>query len=201
MGIKYDLYANPPRKEDGKKPKLHARVVTTDTAGIKDLTELIQQFSSLSSADIKAALIALTKTMVFELSYGRKVHLEGLGVFELSLSSLPAEEGENVRSEMVWVKNVVFRPEKELKKKFQTLDIVRVERKNHSKQLSEKKMDKLLTDYFKSHPFITRLQFQQLCGLTRSTAIRRINTLIAEGKLRRYGFYRAPLYVPMELQE
>lgn len=197
----YDLYTNPPRKEDGKKPKLHARVVTTGTTDIRHLTQLIQQFSTLSAADIKAALVALTETMVFELSYGRKVHLEGLGVFELSLSSLPAEDAQEVRSEMIQVKNVVFRPEKRLKEKFRTLTIVRAEQKNHSRRLSAKKMDTLLAAYFNSHPFITRLQFQQVCGLTKSTATRRINALLKEGKLKRYGFYASPLYMPIKLQE
>ena len=53
-----------------------------------------------------------------------------------------------------------------------------------------------LASYFAEHEYMTRVAFQRLCGLTSSTASRRLHQLVEAGKLRDIGTRHQSLYVP-----
>ena len=82
-----------------------------------------------------------------------------------------------------------------------SVSVVHVERsklKPHSAVLSNDEIDKLLTNYFKSNPVLTRRDFQGLCGFTPTTAARQIKRLKEEEKkLKNINTYYNPIYVPM----
>ncbi len=196
MGLQYDFYENPPRKDDNKK-RLHARVVPAGTMGLNEITNLIQSSSTLSPGDVKATLTSLVDLMVRELSYGWNIHLEGLGYFQLTLSCPPIRSPKDIRAESIHIKSIVFRPEADLKKKFKTVPVERVRRKNHSVRYSEIEIDGILTAHFMDHPYITTRHFQRICGLTATTASRRIRELIEAGKLQKSEHHRT-LYEPVK---
>ncbi len=196
MPLEYDFYANPAPWGSDQKPKLHARVKTTGTTSTQNLAELIKEWTALSTADVKAALDALARAMEFELSSGRRVHLEGLGYFSLSLSCPPVDSPREIRAESVKIKNIVFRPDVEWKDRFRSVDLAKARDKNHSLQYSEIEIDGLLTGHFMDHPYITAREFCRLCGFTRSTGIRRIKELTDAGKLRCVGYGNAVMYEP-----
>lgn len=194
MALHYDLYENP--LPDGKRKKrLHARVVTTGTTETDDLAELIHDRCSLTAGDVKAALSELADVLVHELSYGKRVHLEGLGYFQLTLGMPPVREAKDIRSGRIHVKSVAFRPEIGFKERFQSLELKRVREKNHSAACSPEKIDRVLRKYFADHPHITSRQFRSLLDLTRSTGQRRLKELLDAGILRKIGHSWAPLYV------
>ncbi|GCB34222.1 hypothetical protein KGMB02408_11670 [Bacteroides faecalis] len=64
------------------------------------------------------------------------------------------------------------------------------------KQLTNEEIDQRLTKYFKTHQFMRRCDFQSLCGMARSTAMRHIRRLREEGKLKNEGGVMQPIYVP-----
>ena len=66
----------------------------------------------------------------------------------------------------------------------------------HSQKLSDKEIDRRLTGYFSTHQFLTRSDFQSLCGMMRSTAQLHIRLLRSEGKLENAGKLNQPIYVP-----
>ncbi len=197
MSLQYDFYASPSPKGSNRNQQLHARVKTTGTTNTQNLAELIKETTSLSTADVKASLDALVETISFELSCGRRVHLDGLGYFGLSLSCPPVESPREIRAESVKVKNIVFRPEVEWKKRFRGTPLERAREKNHSSKYSEMKIEKLLTGHFLDHPFMTTREFCYLCGFTPSTGARKINQLLEAGKLRRVGYGSAVMYEPI----
>lgn len=194
MALHYDLYDNP-LPDGSRRKRLHARVVTRGTTGTDALANLIHDRCSLTPGDIKAALSELADVMAHELSYGKRVHLEGLGYFQLTLEMPPVRQAQDIRSGRIHVKSIAFRPEVEFKNRFQTLDLARVREKNHSRTYSTEEIERLLQHYFETHAHITSRQFCSLCGLTRTTAQRRLKQLLAEGKLRKTGHPKAPLYV------
>ncbi len=196
MGLPYDFYENPPRKDSNKK-RLHARVVPAGTMGMDEITRFIESSSSLTSGDVKATLTSLVDLMVRELSYGWRIHLEGLGYFELTLSCPSVRSPKEIRAESIHIKSIIFRPEAELKKKFKTVPVERVRRKNHSLKYSGIEIDGILTTHFMDHPYITARQLQRICGYTRTTAHRRIKQLIADGKLQKSEHHRT-LYEPVK---
>ncbi len=185
MGIQYDFYQNPVPKNSNKKPKLHARMKPSGTMNTSQVIELIHEFNSLSTADAKAALEAYTHVMKMALLNGQMVQLDGLGLFSLTLDCPPVDTPDERRAESIHVKSVTFRPAADFLDDFKTADLVRVREKNHSLTHSPEEIARRLEAYFKEHDCITRKEFCQLCGVTFGTAIRRINSLIADGKLRK----------------
>ena len=61
--------------------------------------------------------------------------------------------------------------------------------------LSEEEIDRKLTEYFATHPVLTRTNMQSLCSFTQSMASRQIRRLKAEGKLQNIGKPTQPIYV------
>ncbi len=198
MGIHYDFYENPPKKDSNRKPRLHARVVAGGTVGTDYIGGLIHDMSTLTKGDVNAVLTMFREQLIDQLSFGHRVHWEGVGYFELSLSCPPIRSPREIRAESIHVKNIVFRPEKSLKKEFRKLPMTRVRRKNHSNRYSDIEVDGLLTGHFLDNPHITSMEFRRLCGFTQATALRRLRKLIAAGKLRKTGHARFPLYEPVE---
>lgn len=198
MSLRYDFYENPLPKDSNKHPQLHPRVVTSGTMNTSEMAKRIHGMSTLTIGDIKATLISLVELMADELASGKRIHLEGLGYFQLTLSSLPVHSPKEIRAESISVKSVVFRSEKSFKKRFIGIPMERVREKRHSNRYSDFEIEDLLAKYFLHHPHITRREFGILCGFTESTAKRRLNKLVADGKLQNAGYKNFPLYKPVE---
>ena len=197
MAVKYDFYETPVPGGEKKKKKLHVRVVPEGTTDSKKLAELIHSRSTLTKGDISAVIASLEEVVVELLKSGGRVHLDGIGYFEMTLSCPSVSSAKEIRAESVRFKSVAFRPEKQLKRAFADTVFVRSESKKHSALLSEAEIDGLLTGYFARNGYITRSEFERLCKLTRTTANRRLAELVKAGKLRRGGVYRSPVYEPM----
>lgn len=197
MAVKYDFYETPVPGSGEEKKKLHVRVVPGGTTDSNKLAELIHSRSTLSKGDIRAVITSLEEVVVELLKSGGRVHLDGIGYFEMTLSCPAVSSAKEIRAESVRFKSVAFRPEKRLKKAFADTVFVRSESKKHSAKLSEAEVDSLLAGYFASKAYITRSEFEELCGLTRTTANRRLAEWVKAGKLQRRGVYRSPVYEPM----
>lgn len=198
MALKYDFYTNPVPPGSEREPRLHARVVTTETIGTDKIAEEIQYMSSLTTGDVIAALDLVVKQLAHHLSYGERVHIEGLGYFQLTLSCPAVKSPKEIRAESVKVKTIAFRPDESFKECFINVTPERVRVKNHSQAITEKEIDNRLTAYFRKKEHITTAKFRSLCGLTQPTAERRIRQRIKDGKLRRIGHARSSLYVPVK---
>jgi predicted histone-like DNA-binding protein len=198
MSLRYDFYENPVPKDSDERPKLHARVVTDGTMSTDQLAQYIHEVCTLTTADVKASLIALVEVMASELASGRRIHLEGLGYFQLTLSSPPIDSPKEIRAESVHVRSVAFRAEESFKKRFKCIQLKRAKEKRHSRRHSDTEMNSLLTNYFRNHAHITRRDFCSLCGFTASTGKRHLHRLLAEAKLRNAGYRNYPLYEPAE---
>lgn len=198
MAIEYDLYTNPPKKGETRKSRMHARVVPYYTVGTDKLTEIIHSRCTLTKGDIHATLCALKDVMIESLQSGNTVHIDGLGSFNLTLSCPPVKSALGVRSEVVRFKNVSFRPEKKLKDEFNVLHLKRAETKKHSNNYSTIEIDDILTKHFMDNNYVTRKEFQQIAGLRKSTATRRLHELVTAGKLKKEGIHKFPIYVPAD---
>jgi nucleoid DNA-binding protein len=165
---------------------------------IDQLAQFIHEVSTLSTADVKASLIALVEVMAGEMASGRRIHLDGLGYFNLTLSSPPVDSPKEIRAESIHVRSVAFRPDESFKKRFKGIPLKRSKEKRHSNRYSAIETDGLLTGYFLDHAHITCRMFCSLCGFTESTGRRRLHQLVAEGKLRKTGYANLPLYEPVK---
>ena len=199
MSIEYDFYRNPNSQGTDKK-RYHARVVSSDRITTDELAEEIQKECSLTITDVKAVLIALGDKLAKHLGDGSKVHLEGIGYFQVNLQC--KEEvctTRSVRSENVEFKSVSYRADNELKKHLKKQKIQRSQTKIHSVEMTEEEIDQKLTDYFKTNDTLTRSQFEVLCTQVKSTAHRILQKLVKDGKLKNVSTKQHPVYMPDNL--
>ena len=199
MSIEYDFYRNPNSQGSNKK-RYHARVVSSYRISTDELAEEIQKECSLTITDVKAVLIALGDKLAKHLGDGSKVHLEGIGYFQVNLQC--KEEvctTRSVRSENVEFKSVSYRADNELKKHLKKQKIQRSQTKIHSVEMTEEEIDQKLTDYFKTNDTLTRSQFEVLCTQVKSTAHRILQKLVKDGKLKNVSTKQHPVYMPDNL--
>ena len=196
MSIEYDFYRNPNSQGTNKK-RYHARVVSSHRVSTDQLAEEIQKECTLTTADIKAVLITLSDKLAQHLGEGSKVHLEGIGYFQVNLKCKEEVRTTNaVRSENVEFKSVSYRADNHLKKHLKTQKIQRSKTKIHSATLTEEEIDQTLSTYFATNETITRRQFQVLCSQVKSTAQRLLKRLLDDGKLRNIATSQHPVYMP-----
>ena len=196
MGIKYDLYRNPVKKGKENEERYHARVVSERIVDMKEMMENIHARCTLTSEDMLPTLNAFKAEIVKQLKNGNRVHIDGLGYFRLSLKTHEIRTLKNVSSESIHFKSIVFQAEKSVIKEFGDITFSHSQKGTHSDEQSDLNMDNKLMKYFTEHEYITRTVFQSLCHLTRTTALRRLDKLIGEGKLEKFGLKNAPLYRP-----
>ena len=196
MPIEYDFYRNPNSQGTNKK-RYHARVVSSNRISTNELAEEIQNECSLTIADVKAVLIALGDKLAKHLGDGSKVHLEGIGYFQVNLQCKEeVRTPRSVRSENVEFKSVSYRADNELKKHLRNQKIQRSQTKIHSVEMTEEEVDQKLTEYFKTHETLTRSQFEVLCTQVKSTAHRILQKLVKDGKLKNVSTKQHPVYMP-----
>ena len=177
MAAKYDFYKTPVSKDSMKRPRFHARIVSSGTIDTDDLAKRIHG------------------RCTEYLREGKRVHIDGLGYLQVTLQCPAVQSTHEIRAESIRFKSVAFRPEVELKDSLKTMTLERAKYKSHSRQLGPERIDQLLASYFAEHEYMTRVAFQRLCGLTSSTASRRLHQFVEAGKLRDIGTRHQSLYV------
>lgn len=197
MAVKFDFYENPVPGNGKKKIRYHARMIPYGTTGTDELAKIIHSRCTLSIADVKATLIALGDLAAEKLQEGRRIHIEGLGYFQMTLQCPPICSTTEIHAQSVAFKSVVFRAEKELKEQLKLTKFERSKAKRHSVAYSDIDIDEILTDYFRDHTYIMRRSFEQICHCTPWMARKRIKELTEEGKLLQEGSPRFPIYRPM----
>lgn len=194
--IKFDIYETP---GEGDTPKYHVRITNRTTVTSKDLMHEAVRYTGVSRADWTGVVEELIDALAQKLSEGQRIHINGLGYFSLGIGSTEDLTPKAMTRRTVHVTDVHFRPEKNFLKALQSkAHFVRERYKRHTLALSPTEVNGLLTEYFKTHRSITCPQFQLLCGMTRSTAYRRLNELTqgAQPSLLREGSKNATAYVP-----
>lgn len=197
MAVKFDFYQTPVAPGAKKKVCYHARVVGSHTVNTAEITRRIQSACSLTRGDVKGALSALSEILVESLGAGDRVHLEGVGYFQITLECAETHDPAATHAQNVHFKTVKFRPDQILRKELRSeIHTSRSDAKFHSEQLSDIEIDGKLIEYFQDNPFLTRRRFEHLCGFTRTMALKHINRLIQEKRLKNTNTYNQPIYVP-----
>ena len=172
-------------------------MVSGNRVSTRELAKEIQNECSLTIADVKAVLIALGDKLAKHLGDGDKVHIEGIGHFQVNLRCKEeVRTTHSVRSENIEFKSVSYRADNDLKKHLRTQKIQRSPTKTHSITMTEEETDRMLTGYFKTHETLTRRQFEILCSQVKSTAHRILRKLMEDGKLRNVATAHNPVYMP-----
>lgn len=197
MAVQFEFAPIPIPSDRKKKVRYYARVVNKQLVDSDYIAKEIQHACSLTDIDVKAVLDALNRSLEIHLKEGRRVHLRGIGYFDVTLECPETRDPKKTRASSVHFKSVNFRADKELKYRIGNLKAIRSSVGNHSASLTEVEIDLRLTEFFATHQVLTRVGLQKICSMTRITAIRCINRLIVEKKLKNTNTKSQPIYTPV----
>ena len=197
MAISFDWYENPVSPDKPEEKRFHPRIIANGQIDTKDLRSRIQSRCTLNEVDVTAVLDALSQVMGEELCEGRQVHLDGIGYFYPTLTATEEIAADTPRrNTKVKLKGIQFRSDQKLKNSVGHIKIKQMKRIIHSPKLSETDIDSRLRKYFTDHQIMQRLDFQDITGMVRSTAMIHIRRLRTKGKLLNIGIPSQPIYVP-----
>lgn len=198
MAIQFEFYKTPRPKSEEDDQLYHARVVNFQHIDTDYLAKEIQQATSLTEGDVKSVLDSLSHFMGNRLREGERVHLDGIGYFQVKLNSREPITSPKLKANQISLNvNISFRADKKLKGELSGIKMERTKMKLHSASRSNKEIDILLTNHFSEKEILTRADFQRLCKFTATTASRHIKRLKEEKKLQNINTYYQPIYVPM----
>ncbi|GHU59388.1 hypothetical protein FACS189411_16140 [Bacteroidia bacterium] len=189
MSAIYNLFKNPNPKtgDDKKNDRIHARLVNQNIIRIEHLVELVSNFTSFSSGDVKGVLAALRQVMVITLKSGGIVELEGLGTFSISLKSISATTEKEVTPSKVRFKKLVFRCAKDLRKEFRGMNFERADEASRLDTYPAETRKANILQYIEKHNTISSAQCQNENKCTKYLALKDLKSLYEEGKIIRLG--------------
>lgn len=122
MPIKYKVVERgyPGAGTEGPK-KFYASVSSDGEMNLDDLTQRIEEMSTVSGADIRAVIYAAFSVMKSELGNGKIVRLGELGSLKIGISSRGEETADAVSENSVKGLKIVFIPSPKMKELFKIL--------------------------------------------------------------------------------
>ena len=198
MPVNYDFYENP-KLDPAKETSYHLRAVTMGTVSTREIAQSIQKATSLTEVDVIACLTALSHCMTQNLGESRRVHLEGIGYFQVVLQAPEGWDSKQQKVKGVRVKDVRFRADSRLKEQVRELPVVRSSSLHspHSQKSAPADRERALRAYLNEHEYITSREFAALCGLLPTTARRHLARLCEEDKIYNAGTRHAPIYMAL----
>ena len=156
---------------------------------ILDMAKSINNASTPNVADVLAVWTAMEEEIIRTLSDGNRVELGSLGTLSLEIGTRKRKSArEGVTSKDIIAKRVTFVQSKRMA---QVLDELAFDCNGIvSHPLSERRAEEALAEYFKEHQYITARNLATLWKCSRPTAYRRIDELVAKGKLRKAAIAR-----------
>ena len=129
---KYLTYSVVERK-DPQNPevagKFYAQAQARGEAGIRELSQRIQQTCTVTRADVMAVLIALEDVVADSLANGEIVRLGELGSLQVSLKGKGADNAEDYHDGLIEKGKILFRGGETLANMLNTLKFQKVEQK------------------------------------------------------------------------
>ncbi len=195
--VYYDIYENPQSKQS--KNSYHVRVAKSDLIDFQRIKRTIASQCTATEGDVSLSVDQLSCNMANEVGSGNRFHIEGIGYFYLIIEADPASGAKPINNHQIRVRTVGFTPDKILMSRLVDIDFYRSPIKRHSASSTYAEKQMILKDFFKHHNSITRTEFQSLLGLTRTTAIRRLNELCKEpcAVFSKEGARNSPVYIPI----
>lgn len=196
MPIQFEFYKNPQPEKEGEEPSYHPRVVNFQHVTTQKLAAEIHMATTFGKSEVEAMLMELSRCMGNHLREGERVHLDGIGYFQITLQAAEPIHSLTAHADKVRLKSINFQADRDLKSLCMATHLRRSKYKPHSTSLSEEEIDRKLTEYFATNTVLTRSSMQSLCQFTQSMASRQLRRLKAQGSLQNIGKPTQPIYVP-----
>ena len=155
MAVQFEFYKNPVQGEE-EETNYHPRVVNFQHVTTRRLAAEIHSATTFGKAEVEAMLMELSRCMGNHLREGQRVHLDGVGYFQITLQATEPIHSMAAHADKVKFKSVSFLADKDLKSELVGMHAQRSKYKPHSATLSQEEIDKKLAGYFSTHTVLTR---------------------------------------------
>lgn len=186
--IQYELLKN--LKVGKNESQYHPRVKQFGTQSSKAIEEDISMCCTATRGDIQLVFTAMAEKMLDYLLQGYSVHIKELGIFSITLKSdTPISDNTEAVNSQITVKNISFRPEKQLlgrlrrKARFSYVRSLSSQTPPMNPQEENHTADKIITGYINENGFITRCIIQNILHITKYKAYKHIRRMKDEGKI------------------
>ncbi len=194
MAIKYDFYKS--TGVFGDEEQWHVRTVKNGAVSTDAMIKRITAASTLTEADLKASLSALTSEILAHLSEGKNVCVEGLGWFSPSIGGkVEKDKNGKLCLKKAEVRTVNFRPANDFIGALRGLGFTSSEHLGSmSSSVDEARIPELLARLSEEEGYFSVADFRTALRLTVPTATRLIRKLCEQGVIRKIGSLRSGLY-------
>lgn len=189
MAAIYEMREMPDIRKTGEKvfyPKIKVQTqINTD-----QLIERIGSECSLTPADLKAAISAISRSIATELAEGNSVKLDGIGTFSVRLGLVEGAERETAdtdashrNAQSIAVQGIHMRTDKRLVQQTNALCQLKRTTEPANKKTPECSCEeglKLALEYLEIHPFLTVGDYIALTGKKHSTATKELRKLASD---------------------
>ncbi len=201
MSVNYDLYETPNPDKNGEELPLHARVVLKGSYTAEEFVEQVTALQHMPPAQVVGVIEAISKQLKYLLLKGFSVELGDIGYFTLSLSvDKKVMDAKELRSPSVSLKDINFRVNRQFKKDIESeIELQRYHSPFRVKNpLDREECLRRLNKFFENTPCISRQDYAQLVGKTKTQAMQDIHAFIEQGILKKYGMGRSVVYIKMK---
>ena len=192
---------------DRSQKKFYAAPSYTEDVNLRKLAEDISKNCTLTPADVKAVLTALSDYLRKTLLNGNRLKMDDLGTFNISLAcSWKDRSGkrrehttdDNITSGgKVRVNNIVFTPDPKLKKEVVNKAVCISSGLYPFQAPTDEDIKTKLTEWFGPHFSITRKEVEWLFSCSRRYAHNLLARLVNEGRLTAEGSRNTRYYKPV----
>lgn len=197
--IKFGVYKAP--NTSGKEQQSCARLISKGTMRMEDICEYLSDSCSLTSADVKGAIEALTTYIGRNLSNGYCVELEGLGHFSPALKTLQKTDEKGKTVFFARVDGVNFRCAKRLRELVNKDRPLKIKRENvTSNELTDRK-NKMLK-FLQNNPYINLTDYAGINHCSRYRATEDMKLFVKDGIVIKMGYRTHRVYsLPLKEEE
>ncbi len=163
---------------------IRVTIAYSQKRNLRDMAESINYASSATVADVLAVWNSMEEEILRILSNGDRVELGNLGTLSLEVGTEKRKNAkERITSKEIIAKGITFTPSKKTTMMMESLAFECDGIVAHP--LSESRAEEALEEHFNTRQYITPRTFATICKCSLSTAYRRIDEMIACGKLKR----------------
>ena len=189
--IKFGVYKAP--NTSGKEQQSYARLISKGTMRMEDICEYLSDSCSLTSADVKGAIEALTTYIGRNLSNGYCVELEGLGHFSPALKTLQKTDEKGRTVFFARADGVNFRCAKRLRELVDKDRPLKIKRENvTSNELTDRK-NKMLK-FLQNNPYINLTDYAGINHCSRYRATEDMKLFTKDGTVIKMGYRTHRVY-------
>ena len=189
--IKFGVYKTP--KGNATEQQSCARLISKGTMRMEDICEYLSDSCSLTSADVKGAIEALTTYIGRNLSNGYCVELEGLGHFSPALKTLQKTDEKGRTVFFARADGVNFRCAKRLRELVDKDRPLKIKRENvTSNELTDRK-NKMLK-FLQNNPYINLTDYAGINHCSRYRATEDMKLFVKDGIVSKMGYRTHRVY-------